>query len=58
MQLTKQELNLIYHCLTDCANSDDWQHLDHEIWGTAAKVRQMVDAKNFTLPSFNKPEIN
>ena len=55
MELTKQELNLIYHCLEDCANSDSWEHLDQEIWNTAAKIREMIDSENFKLPSFNKP---
>ena len=43
MQLTKQELNLIYHCLQDCANSDDWQHMQEPIWGTLSKIQQMAN---------------
>ncbi len=36
MKLTPRHTNLIKHCLEDCANSDDWEHMKHEIY-------QMID---------------
>ena len=46
MQLTKQELNLIYNCLEDCMNSDDWWFVRTELDGTLTKIKQMVGKMN------------
>lgn len=43
MEFTKQELNLIYNCLQDCMNSDDWSSYQEPIEGTLTKIRQMVN---------------
>ena len=46
MQLTKQELNLIYNCLEDCMNQDDWWFVSNELSGTMTKIKKMVDNLN------------
>ena len=46
MQLTKQELNLIYNCLKDCINSEDWWFAAPELSGTMNKIKQMVKNLN------------
>ena len=42
MQLNKQELNLIYNCLEDCLNQDDWSSYANPIEGTLAKIELMA----------------
>ena len=44
MQLTKQELDIIYHCLQDCMNSDDWWFVRNELSETMTKIKKI--AKN------------
>jgi hypothetical protein len=46
MQLNKQELNLIYNCLEDCMNSDDWSSYQEPIEGTLAKIEKMLNKLN------------
>jgi hypothetical protein len=43
MELTKHELNLIYNCLEDCANSDSWEHYSDIVWELSIKVKEMVN---------------
>lgn len=43
MKFTKQELNLIYNCLQDCLNQDDWSSYEDPIEGTLAKIEEMAN---------------
>ena len=38
MQLNETELELIYNCLEDCWNSDDWRYSKDLISKTMAKI--------------------
>ena len=42
----KTELYLIYNCLEDCMNSDDWWFVTNELSGTMTKIKKMVDNLN------------
>jgi hypothetical protein len=42
----KTELYLIYNCLEDCMNSDDWESYQEPISGTLAKIKKIVDNLN------------
>ena len=32
MKLTNKQIDIIKHCLEDCANSDDWRNMRSEIY--------------------------
>jgi len=38
----KTELYLIYNCLEDCMNSDDWKSYQEPIEGTLTKIGAML----------------
>ena len=41
MQLNSEELDLIYNCLEDCLNSDDWRFSTELISETMAKIEKI-----------------
>jgi len=43
MELTKSELDLIYNCLQDCANSDSWEHYADIVWELSTKVKEIAN---------------
>lgn len=46
VNLKKSELYLIYNCLQDCMNSDDWSSYQEPLSGTLTKIGKLVDNLN------------
>ena len=46
MEFNKKELYLIYNCLQDCLNQDDWSSYEDPIEGTLAKIEKMLNKFN------------